>query len=121
VQPERNQPQVDSGFQQMPGPGMLQRMHRHFFVDTGTFQCTAQSGLYAAVAERCCGIGHVCATIQEIIAQILFGNLPGGFAEMFTLLSNGIDIKTLSDVAVAFELQDFDHPLFQGCQGTPLF
>jgi hypothetical protein len=59
--------------------------------------------------------------VQEIIAQILFGNLTGGFAEMFTLLLNGIDIKTLSAIAVAFESQVFDQPLSEGCQGIPPF
>ena len=63
AQPCLDQTQVDAGFQQMRRPGMAQRMYRSFFVDTGTFQCTAKSAVNAAIAYRCRGVGHVCAAI----------------------------------------------------------
>jgi len=60
-------------------------------------------------------------TVQEVISQILFGNLARGFAEMFTQLANGSDIKSLCTFAVASELYIFGHPLSQGCHGVPPF
>ncbi len=42
---------------------MPQRVYRSFFVDTGGFQCFAKNDLNAAIAYRCCGVGHVFAAM----------------------------------------------------------
>ena len=53
-------------------------------------------------------------TVQEIFSQILFGDPAGGLVKVFAQLANSPDIKALGLIAVAFELQIFDHPLSQG-------
>src|SRR2546427_1684862 len=52
AQPLLDQAQVDTGFEQMGGPRVAQRVHRSAFVKAAVFERGAKSLLHAALGQR---------------------------------------------------------------------